>query len=115
MEPGDVVKIGGDKEITKTTEEADSDVFGVISTDPAFKMNSGAGEDSTHPYVALSGRVPCKVQGTVTKGQRLVSSTTPGVAVGVTDTVSPLSLVGRALESKTTEGLGTIEIVVGKN
>jgi hypothetical protein len=115
MEPGDVVKIGGEKEITKTTVENDADVFGVISTDPAFKMNADAGTDGSHPYVALSGRVPCKVEGTVSKGQRLVSSTTPGVAKGVTDTITPLSIVGRALEDKTDEGVSIIEIVVGKN
>jgi len=115
MEPGDVVKIGGEKEITKTTTENDADVFGVISTDPAFKMNADAGTDGSHPYVALSGRVPCKVEGPVSKGQRLVSSTTPGVAKGVTDTTTPLSIVGRALETKTDDGISIVEIVVGKN
>ena len=115
MEPGDVVKIGGEKEITKTTTENDADVFGVISTDPAFKMNADAGTDGSHPYVALSGRVPCKVEGPVSKGQRLVSAATPGVAKGVTDTITALSIVGRALEDKTDEGVSIIEIVVGKN
>ncbi len=115
MEPGDVVKIGGEKEITKTTEENDSDVFGVISTDPAYKMNADAGQDATHPYVALSGRVPCKVVGAVTKGQRLVSSATDGAAKAAVANYSTEEVVGRALESSTDENLKMIEIVVGKN
>ena len=51
-----------------------------ISTDPAFKMNADSGIDSTHPYVALLGRVPCKVEGLVAKGQRLIPGDTPGTA-----------------------------------
>ena len=115
MEPGDVVKIGGEKEITKTTEENDSDVFGVISTDPAYKMNADAGQDATHPYVALSGRVPCKVVGAVTKGQRLVSSDTDGAAKAASAPYTTQEVIGRALESSTDENLKMIEIVVGKN
>jgi hypothetical protein len=115
MEPGDVVKIGGEKEITKTTEANDLDVFGVISTDPAYKMNADAGQDATHPYVALSGRVPCKVVGAVTKGQRLVSSDTDGVAKAASAPYTTQEVVGRALESSTDENLKIVEIVVGKN
>jgi len=117
MESGDVVKIGGDKEITKTTSQADAQVFGVISTQPAYRMNADAGEDSTHPYVALSGRVPCKVKGPVNKGDRLVSSDEPGIAQAIntlTDT-SIYAIVGRSLESNTQEQIKYIEIVVGRN
>ena len=117
MESGDVVKIGGDKEITKTTSQADEQVFGVISTQPAYRMNADAGEDSTHPYVALSGRVPCKVKGPVNKGDRLVSSDEPGIAQAIntlTDT-SIYAIVGRSLESNTQEQIKYIEIVVGRN
>ena len=115
MESGDVVKIGGEKEITKTTEENDQEVFGVISTDPAYKMNADAGSDSSHPYVALSGRVPCKVIGAVTKGQRLVSSNTDGVAQAAGDGYAIQAVIGRALETSTDDGIKTIEVVVGKN
>ncbi len=117
MESGDVVKIGGDKEITKTTSQADEQVFGVISTQPAYRMNADAGEDSTHPYVALSGRVPCKVKGAVNKGDRLISSDEPGIAQAIntlTDT-SIYAIVGRSLESNTQEQIKYIEIVVGRN
>ena len=56
-EPGTVVIFGGDKEITTTDTPADYRVAGVISTDPWLKLNSSAGDDKTHPYLALRGRV----------------------------------------------------------
>ena len=113
-EAGTVIKIGGDKEITQTTEEADSNVFGIISTSPGFEMNAGAGTDETHPFVALAGRVPCKVIGKVVKGDRLISSNTPGTAIANTgDSPDYRPIIGRALESKDTEDAGTIEVVVG--
>ena len=116
-EPGDVVKLGGSKEITKTDTEYDKNVFGVVSTDPAFKMNSDAGDDSSHPYVGLSGRLPCKVKGKVSKGDRLTSSTTPGVAQKAdldNELCSVYSVIGRSLEDKDSEEIQTIEIVIGK-
>jgi hypothetical protein len=57
------------------------EVFGVISASPAYGMNSGAGTDETHPYVALSGRVPVRVVGKVRKGDRLVTSGVAGHAM----------------------------------
>lgn len=116
LEAGDVVKIGGTKEITKTTTENDVNVFGVVSTNPAFKMNADAGADSTHPYIALSGRVPCKVIGAVNKGDRLVSSSTPGVASVIKDLqdASPYAILGRSLETNPNNEVKYVEIVVGK-
>jgi hypothetical protein len=112
LEPGDVVNIGGDNEIRKTTPSED-DCFGVISTDPAFKMNADAGLDSTHPYVALSGRVPCKVEGPVAKGQRLIPGTTPGVAKAADpEDMTATNVIGRALADKTDADIGLVEIVV---
>ncbi len=107
---GDLVSIGGSKEITLTTEAWDPEVFGVISVNPGFAMNSGAGDDTTHPYVALSGRVPCKVVGKVTKGQRLVPSDLPGVAKAGT---GYNCIFGRALENKDDDSVRLIEVVVG--
>jgi hypothetical protein len=112
-EPGTVVRIGGSHEITQTLQSKDPDVFGVISTAPGFEMNSAAGTDDTHPYVALAGRVPCKVVGKVTKGQRLVSSNVPGHAMAVDISIDYRMVIGRALENKDTDDTGTIEIVVG--
>ena len=113
LEPGDVVKIGGAKEITKTTDYMDSNMFGVVSTQPGFMLNSAAGTDETHPFIALAGRVNVKVIGKVNKGQRLVSSTEPGVATIAPNGVDAFAVIGRALGNKDTDGIGLLEIVVG--
>ena len=84
-EAGTVVRLGGTHEITQTLQESDRDVFGVVSAKPGFEMNASAGTDATHPFVALAGRVPCKVIGKVVKGDRLISSNTPGTAIANTD------------------------------
>lgn len=114
-EAGTVVRLGGTHEITQTLQAGDIDVFGIVSTAPGFEMNSAAGTDATHPFVALAGRVPCKVIGTIAKGQRLVSSNTPGHAMVAPDGIGVnwQEIIGRALESKDTEEAGTIEVVVG--
>lgn len=113
--PGTVVRLGGSAEITQTLQAADEDVFGVVSTAPGFEMNSAAGTDATHPYVALAGRVPCKVVGKIRKGQRVITSNVPGHAMadngsGVLDY---RMVIGRALADKTDNGEGVVEIVVG--
>ena len=112
---GTVVKLGGDKEITATTNAADTDVFGVVSANPAFMMNSKAGSNDTHPFIAFSGRLVVKLIGSVSKGQRIVSSENAGVARAATpeEATNCFAVIGRALADKTDEGLGTIEIVVG--
>ena len=108
-EAGTVVKIGGDAEITMTTEHADSEVFGVISTDPAYLMN----KDIDGLPVALQGRVPVKVIGKVEKGQRLTSSDVPGLAWAA-DVSTPLqAIIGRSLENKTDGNEGVVEAVIG--
>lgn len=114
MEAGDVVTIGGEAEITKTTVDSDSFVFGVISDKPALQMNSKAGSDETHPYVALLGRTPCKVIGRCSKGDRLVSSSTPGVARAADGGEDPHTIIGRALSSKQYDEVGLVEIVIGR-
>ena len=109
-EPGTVVKIGGEKEITQTLEHADIEVFGVISSNPAYLMNS---EAQGQP-VALAGRVPVKVVGKIAKGERLVSSDVPGVAWGVADEdVDIKAIIGRSLEDKEDGDEGVIEAVIG--
>lgn len=117
MQPGTVVKIGGTKEITKTTTQGDEQVFGVISTAPAYRMNDLAGEDSTHPHVALSGRVPCRVKGAVRKGDRLISSDEPGIAqaINTLEDTTIYAVIGRALETNLETTVKYIEIVVGRN
>lgn len=110
-EPGTVVKIGGSAEITATEQYADTDVFGVISTDPAYLMNSSA----QGLPVALQGRVPVQVIGKVHKGQRLVSAMVAGTACALIDETAydPRMIIGRSLEDKNTEDAGVIEAVIG--
>ena len=108
---GTLVMIGGEAEVTQTTTEHSDDVFGVVSTDPAYLMNSAM--QGTTVAVALAGRVPCRVVGQVTKGQRLVSSDVPGVAKAASNYATYQQVVGRALESKDTDEEGVIEVVVG--
>lgn len=115
--PGTVVSIGGLHEITITAIELDTKVFGVISEKPGLALNSASGGSDTHPFVALSGRVPCFISGKAKKGQRLVSSKSSGAARVVPDEelsiTSPYCVIGRALEDKDTEGVELLMIVVG--
>ena len=115
-DPGTVLMIGGEAEVTQTTEAFSPEVFGIVSSNPAYLMNS-AMEGTTVP-VALEGRVPCKVIGPVRKGQRLVSSEEPGTARAVSDyerqeALDWYRIVGRAIADKDSEGVELIEVVVG--
>jgi hypothetical protein len=64
---GTVVCIGGENEVTAASYG--DRAIGVVSTNPAFMMNKDL-EGGT--YIALKGRVPVKVQGTIKKGDKLV-------------------------------------------
>jgi hypothetical protein len=109
-EPGTVVVFGGEKEITISTQSHDTAVAGIISTNPAYLMNAAiAGLP-----VALQGRVPCRVQGPVKKGDVLVTGTTPGVAQRIGMNWQPGCVLGKALESINTNNIQTIEVVVGR-
>ena len=113
---GEVVSIGGNEEITKTTLECDPNIFGVVSESPAFRMNNGpAFQNEDHPFVALSGRIPCLILGLVNKGDRIVSSNLPGVARKATETEAQnyQVVIGRALKNKTTLDVDYCEVVVG--
>jgi hypothetical protein len=111
---GTVVVFGGDKEITTTNTKMDTAVAGVISANPAFMMNSEAGDNATHPYVALAGRVPCRVAGKIKKGNIMVTSGIPGVAVAAVGDIKVGSMIGKALEDYDSDHIGTIEIAVGR-
>jgi len=112
LEPGTVVELGGVKEITRSTEDLSENVFGVISTRPAYTMNGGAGEDDTHPAVAMTGRVPVKCVGTVRKGDRLVSAGDGVARAAQPGEATAFNVIGRSLENKHTAELGTIEAIV---
>jgi hypothetical protein len=110
--PGTVVVFGGNEEITISTFSHDTAVAGVISTNPAHLMNS---ELDGLP-VALQGRVPCRVQGPINKGDRVVTSDVRGVAERLDMTkYQPGCIIGKALGSIPDGEIVTIEVVVGRN
>jgi hypothetical protein len=110
--PGTVVELGGINEVTVCKEELSNSVFGVVSDKPAYLMNGGAGTDATHPPIAMSGRVPVNVMGFVTKGDRLVSAGN-GIARSATEEeATAFNVIGRALENKLDNHVGSIEAIV---
>jgi hypothetical protein len=113
--PGTVVMLGGEKEITIAIDDLSEDVFGVVSTKAAYTMNGAAGSDDTHPPIAMTGRVPVLVTGTVRKGDRLVAAGMGLARAAKKDEITALNVIGRALENKTTTGEGTVEAVVTIN
>jgi hypothetical protein len=75
-------------------------------------MNSGAGNDDTHPPVAVSGRVEVKVVGIVKKGQRLVSAGNGIARAAKLNEATAFNTIGRALVDKLTDDIGTVEAIV---
>ena len=115
MTPGTVVMLGGAKEITAAQEELSEDVFGVISTKAGFLMNDAAGNNQTHPPIAVNGRVPVRVIGTVRKGDRLVSAGNGLARAAKRTEITAFNVLGRALHDKTTQDEGTVEAIVKLN
>jgi hypothetical protein len=109
---GTVVELGGEKEITAVKYELSEDVFGVVSTKAGYIMNATAGEDDTHPPIAMNGRVPVKIIGKVKKGERLVSAGNGVARAAQKSELTAFNVIGRALENKTDDGLGTVQAVV---
>ena len=107
-EPGTVLEFGGDKEVT-LAEDCTTRVAGVVSTNPAYIMNSLC--LGTHTVaIALQGRVPTKVRGKIHKGDMLVSGG-GGFARPVLFPVLG-TVIGKALENF--EGEGVIEVAVSR-
>ena len=112
LAPGTVVELGGSAEITRSKQDLSENVFGVISTNAAYLMNGGAGEDNTHPPVAMTGRVPVQVIGVVRKGDRLVSAGDGVARAAQPGEATAFNVIGRALVDKPTAEPGTIEAIV---
>jgi hypothetical protein len=117
MSAGAVVEVGGTAEITETTTDLSDNVFGVISDLPAYAMNAGAGTNESHPFVAMTGRTPVRVTGTVNKGDRLVTSSVKGCAraVAAGESITPFNVIGRALEISTDAGIKFVNCAVRTN
>jgi hypothetical protein len=112
LEAGTVVELGGDKEITMSKLELSENVFGVISTRAAFLMNGGAGEDDTHPPVAVTGRVPVRCTGLINKGDRLVSAGNGIARAALPGEATAFNTIGRSLADKKSLDEGTVEAIV---
>ena len=110
-EPGTVVVFGGDAETTVTKQFGDSRVAGVVTTAPAYVMNSEL--QGTRVCIALIGRTPVKVLGTVKKGDLITTASVAGYGCKA---VNPQfgTIIGKALEDKTDTGFGVIEVAVGR-
>jgi len=106
IEPATVVCFGGINEVTACSTDADTKVAGIVSTNPAYLMNS----ELDGVAVALTGRVPCKVSGTVQKGDMMVSNGNGGARAEANPAMG--SVIGKALQDS--EGDAVIEIVVGR-
>ena len=113
MAPGTIVALGGAEEITAVNEELSNNVFGVVSSKPAYLMNSA--QEGGAP-VAVAGRVPVRVVGMVNKGDRLVSAGN-GMARAAQEeeSINAFNVIGRAIQTKTTSEEGTVEAFVTIN
>jgi hypothetical protein len=112
-EAGDVVILGGKAEITKCNDELSDAVFGIISESPAFLMNSQAGNNDSHPMVALKGRVMVKLQGTGQAGDRVVSAGNGEARVAKIDECTTFNTLGRLIKDKYNEQTALTECVIG--
>lgn len=106
LDPGTVVVIskGG---VSPCTKENDTCLAGIISTSPAVKMAS----EEKGQYIALAGKVPCKVIGKIKAGDMLTTSTIEGHAQKAGQPVLG-AVVGKALEDSDGER-GVVEVWVG--
>jgi hypothetical protein len=114
--PGTLVRIGGTKEVTIENEAASTEVLGVVSSKPAHLMNSEAGDNDTHPPVAMIGRVPVRCTGPIAKNDRLVSAGNGcAMAARFASPAGAGAVIGRALEDKPGDEEGLVEAVVKVN
>jgi hypothetical protein len=107
-EPGTVLEFGGDKEVT-LAQDGTARVAGVVSTDPAYAMNTKC--PGIAIAIALQGRVPTKVRGTVRKGDMMVSAGNGYARPWNNPQMG--TVIGKALENF--DGIeGVIEVAVGR-
>lgn len=110
IEPGTVVEFGGKNEITTSMSPMTTKVAGIVTTAPAYVMNSNIDCEFPVP-LALQGRVPCKVIGEISKGDIMVSAGN-GQAMACSQPIMG-SIIGKSLENFS-GGNGIIEIAVGR-
>jgi hypothetical protein len=108
-QPGTVLEFGGEFEVT-LAEDGTNRVAGVITTDPAYLMNSKC--EGTHvAAIALQGRTPCKIRGNVRKGDMLMSGGNGFARRAQNPQIG--TIIGKALQDF--NGIeGVIEVAVGR-
>ncbi len=109
-EPGTVLEFGGEFEVTLANTFDSTRVAGVVTTNPAYTMNNDC-EGEHVATIALQGRVPVKVTGTIAKGDLLVSASN-GHAVANNEARAG-TIIGKSLENFTGDS-GVIEVAVGR-
>ncbi len=109
-ESGTVLIFGGEQEVTLSNAFDSTKVAGVVTTNPAYSMNSALEADHV-AEIALQGRVPCKVIGPVEKGDLMVSASN-GHAIANNEARAG-TIIGKALENFNGES-GIIEVAVGR-
>ena len=107
---GTVLSFGGVNEVTQSSIYSDQRVVGVVSSRPAYTMNSGLQGDHV-VTIALVGRVPCKVTGVIERGDMLISAGNGMACACATPAMG--TVIGKAIEDFT-GGDGMVEIVVGR-
>jgi hypothetical protein len=110
---GEVVILGGDAEITKCEDKLSDAVFGVVSESPAFLMNAQAGNNDSHPMIALKGRVMVKLQGTGRAGDRVVSAGNGEARIAELNECTAFNTLGRLIKDKYNEETALTECVIG--
>ena len=112
--PGTVMVFGGDQEVTVATKSHDPAVAGIVSTDPAYLMNSALTGTNT-VAIALTGRVPCMVKGPVAKGSVLVTGEDAGVAQAIDyNKFFPGVVLGKSMGVVAEGETKLIEVAVGR-
>tara|TARA_R110001592_G_scaffold84437_2_gene249657 strand:- start:2875 stop:4065 length:1191 start_codon:yes stop_codon:yes gene_type:complete len=107
-EAGTVVQIGGEEEITICDGKANHSILGVVSAYPAYLMNNQL--ENGIP-VALKGRVPVKVGGTIKKGDRLVGAP-EGHAVADNEACRSFAIALKDFKATKKNPTGIVEAVI---
>jgi hypothetical protein len=104
--PGTVVSICSHQEHEVESCSLGQRAIGVVSTNPAFMMNKDLKGGT---YIALKGRVPCKVLGVVKKGDKLIAGN-HGCAIAGTPNSTDVFAI--ALAHNVDAGVKVIEVLV---
>ena len=110
---GEVVMLGGAEEVTRCDKELCDGAFGVVSESPAFLMNAQAGNNDSHPMIALKGRVLVKLKGKGEAGDRIVSAGNGEARVASIEECTAFNTLGRLIKHKYNVETALTECVIG--